>query len=463
MKVSFPPLFIISILLICCNKKGSKELILATHSSKLILIADVDIFNGRQNKILFNQDVLIDNESIVAIADKVERKKDFLIINGAGKTLMPGLIDSHVHLSGSGAVPWNKVPANMEYNLTAYLFAGITTVYDLGGLAADISKLSTRVSENNLIGPSIYNTHIPITVKESHPIPLTEQMLPWPLKSMVNAISPTIDKVEEAPHLIKKYLEKDIDYVKIVCDQIPPGSPEMPFDQLKSLIDEVHKFNKKVFVHVGSPENAVNAVKAGADVLAHGIWRGKLSEEQAEIIAASNVPIIYTLSGFKNVKEIYQGKFQPSLLDRHLVDEVVLSSVEGENGKDVHQQEVMNVFFENVTENSTYWKENFNLLHERKVPILVGTDSNLPGTYAGSTYLQELRTLKEFGLSNFEILSGATYLNAKLFINDPDFGSIEVGKKADLLILHGNPLEDIAWIKDPMLIMKYGKIITRIK
>ena len=93
--------------------------------------------------------------------------------------------------------------------------------------------------------------------------------------------------------------------------------------------------------------------------------------------------------------------------------------------------------------------------------MLVGTDSNLPGTYAGSTYFQEIDLLSEYGLSNFDILRGATFLNSKLFLEKPNFGLVEEGMKANLLLIDGNPLENLDLLKQPYLILKAGNIIQR--
>jgi imidazolonepropionase-like amidohydrolase len=445
-----------------CKRIADKEIIVENETSSL-LFKQVSIFNGKDSILITDKDVLIKDGVIHEISDRIEAIENYQIVEGKGKTLMPGLIDSHVHLSGSGSVPWENYSANEAYNLSAYLYAGITTVYDLGGLANSISELAEKVDKGELIGPSIYNTHIPITVKNSHPIPLTKMMMPWPLKSLVNTISPTIDEVSEAPDLMEDYVSKNIDYVKISCDQIPEGTPEMTFEQMKALITEAHKHNQKVFVHIGSPENAVNAVKAGADILAHGVWRGELSPEQADIIAKSKIPIIYTIAGFNNVSAIYEGKFKPNTLDRALVDAKVLDPVSEENGHDVHQHKVMDEFFKNAKENRQYWKSNFRMLYEKRAVIVVGTDSNLPGTYAGSTYFQEMDLLKEYGLSNFEILRGATYLNSKLFLYNPDFGTIEVGKKANLLLVNGNPLLDLEKLQNPEFIVNRGNIVERVK
>ena len=77
----------------------------------------------------------------------------------------------------------------------------------------------------------------------------------------------------------------------------------------------------------------------------------------------------------------------------------------------------MNLFFEDVAANNPQWEHNFKLLYKHGVRILVGSDSNLPGTYAGATYIQELFELKQYGMSNYDILSGATYFNSILFIS----------------------------------------------
>lgn len=457
------PVGLLIVVVIACQSVADRVLVKIKEGSTAIWLTDVTIFNGKDSVLIPHQQVLIKDGFIRQITDTLPDvdERTATMIDASGKTLMPGLIDAHVHLSGSGAVPWENIAANPDYNLSAYLYAGITTVYDLGGMAKDISQLAEKVEQGELLGPTVYHTHLPITVKNSHPVPLAQTMLPWPLKSLANTITPTIDQAAEAPDIIQKYSERGVDYVKIACDQIPSGSPEMSLEQLRALIDEAHRLNKKVFVHVGSPENAVNAVRAGADVLAHGIWRGELSPAQADTIASYRVPIIYTLAGFHNVSQINQGAFYPSPLDAYLVDERILSPVSGEKGKYVRTQAVMNRFFADVEHHKQYWQHNFTLLHQRKVPMAVGTDSNLPGTYAGSTYFQELNLLQAYGLSTFEVLRAATYRNATLFLDDPDFGTVEEGKKANLLLLDGDPLKNLKLLQDPAMIIMDGKIIER--
>ena len=448
-------------ILIGCNNTYQKALISPIDSSTII-ITEVNLFDGIHEDLLENQNVIIQNGQITSISSKTPKhSSEAQYINGIGKTLMPGFIDAHVHLSGSGAVFWDNVKADPHYNLKAYLYSGITTVYDLGGISSDIEKLSVQI-DNGIVGPDIYHTHIPITVKNSHPIPLTKEMLPWPLKIMANSVIPTISSVDDAQETIDNYLKKNVDYVKITCDQIPHGTPEMSKELLTALISECHKNNKKVFVHVGSAQNAINALNAGADVLAHGIWRSELSPEEADSITSFNKPIIYTISGFVNVDKINKGLFVPSEDDTTLVPKEVLEPVSNGKGLEVHKTKTMSIFFNDVSENEKFWKNNFDLLYSRGANIIIGTDSSLPGTYAGSTYYQEIDFLKKFGMSNYHILKGGTYSAAILFQTNPNFGSVEVGKKANLLLVNGNPMEDIDLVKNPHSIFKNGQLIERI-
>lgn len=446
-----------------CNDPQNTLLVTSDSDQSPILFQGANIFNGIDSTLLKDMDVLIKNGVIHEISTTIDPAgiENLRIVKATGQTLMPGLVDAHVHLSGSGAVPWQKVSADMEYNLSAYLYAGITTVYDLGGLAGDLSEISKKVDEKEVLGPTVFNTHIPITVEDGHPIPLTKELLFWPLNKVINLLWPTISETDEAKKVIEKYIDKDIDYIKIICDEIPSGTPEMSFELLKALIDEAHNQDKKVFVHVGSPQNAIDAVKARADVLAHGIWRGKLTEEQAEIIARSQTPIIYTIAPFHSVSNIYHGAYEATDFDRKLVPDEVLNPVIGSKGKDVMSQPMMSRFFKDVTMNSTYWIQNFKLLYKKGAPILVGTDSNLPGTYAGSSYYQELDVLESYGMTPYDVLKGATYRNARAFLSEPNFGSVEVAKRANLLLVEGNPLINLQTVKTPKIILLDGMIVNR--
>lgn len=434
---------------------------LTSEFHEICLIKHVNIFDGLDSSIQIDRDVLIEN----GIISRIQNGGSIFIeeaftIDGKDKTLLPGFIDAHVHLTGSGAVPWDKERPQVYHNLKAYVAAGVTTVYDMGGLASKLNKIKSETASGKVLGPDIYHTHIPVTVRNSHPIPLSSLMLPWPLNKMINGISPTIDESTDADKIVKDYIKKKVDYMKISCDQIPPGSPEMSLEQMKYLTRISHDNGLIVFAHIGSPQNAVDACEAKTDVLAHGIWRGELTESQADLIAQSGVKVVYTIAGFQNVDRINRGVFEPSELDKRLVHNCVLHPVTGSNGLDVKEQEIMNAFFASVSDNAKYWEQNFKLLNDRGVLIAVGTDSQLPGTYAGSTYHQEIKALHNFGMSNYQVLHAATYLNAHLFMENPNFGYVNKGMLANLLLVDGDPFEDLNTVFNPIMIMKRGRILN---
>lgn len=448
--------------LIGCKGLDYAPVVKTDEEATSILIREVTVFNGRDDNLVSGMDVLVAEGRIKKIGSSIPEQKGVRVIDGKGKTLMPGLIDAHVHLSGSGAAPWANYPADKAHNLQAYLYTGITTIYDLGGISRQIEKLADQVEEGKLLGPTIYHTHVPITVKNSHPIPLTKELMGFPMKALVNSFVPTVESPEKAASLIEKYTREEIDFVKAIMDEIPPGSPQMSREELTALVEASHAKGYKVFVHIGSPQNAVDAVDAGADVLAHGVWRGELAPEQAQHIANSGVPMIYTLSGFTNVDAIQKGAYEPGPEEEKLVSPLITEPVTGEMGQEGSSDEALQSFFEDVVHNSPYMVPNLKLLRNAGVPIIVGTDSNLPGTYAGASYIQEMRLLHEGGMTNFEVLTGATYLASRLFLEVPDFGLVAEGYRADLLLVNGNPLVDLDVIKSPSLILKDGKVVDRI-
>lgn len=457
-------IFSISLFANCAGIKGSyNKNLLSVSEQKPIIISNVSIFNGKENGLIENQDVFLRNGKIESIAtfNTLEYKGDETIITGKGKVLMPGLIDAHVHITSNGSPPWNIVKPNPEFNLNAYLYAGITTVYDLGGIASKTDHLRKKVNKGKTLGPTIFNTHAPITVAGGHPIPIGKMGAPFPINKLIDFVVPTIKDSADAEKLMKKYTRNKIDYIKIVCDQLPSGIPEMQSKQLTALITEAHKLGFKVFVHVGSSDNAITAIKAGADVLAHGIYRSELSDDDAKFIAKSSVPIIYTLGAFESTYLLSKKSYKISKWDATLLPQEILTPLSTDQSEEINKLDLMVRFVEDLDKNRPYWRKNLGKLRKFGAKIAIGTDSSLPGSYPGSSLYNELRLLSNYGMSNFELLNGATNLNSHLFLDDPHFGSVEVGKQADLLLLNDNPITNLSSVETPNTIIIKGKIIKR--
>jgi imidazolonepropionase-like amidohydrolase len=439
------------------------ELVAEGELTGKILFKNVSVFTGKDSFLLEKQNVLIDGGIIRQISKDEITNTDGLVISGEGKTLLPGFIDTHVHLVSTSSPPWHPAIPEPSYNLEAFLYAGITTVYDLGGPGEKLEEWKRKVNKGRIPGPDIYHTHSMITVNGSHPIPSMREILPSPAVPIIPLLVTRINEVSDAEKVIKDARRAKADYIKLICDQIPPGSPEMPLELMKALVDEAHRHNLKVFVHIGSKENIIKALDAGVDVLAHGPYKSKLSQSDAERIASQNVAVIYTLSSFNHVNHLCHGDYTPGRLDSLMVPEVLLNSYKGENGKDLNTLPSFRSMGEVIDSASRYYHHNIMLLRKAGVRIIVGTDSPMLGIFPGASIHNEMQQLSETGIPNYLVLQGATKYAAELFQFEPDFGTIEPGKKANLLLLNGNPLIDINATRNIDLVVKNGKVVKRMR
>lgn len=450
------------------QKTGWPQMIQKVESPPSILFTQVRIFDGENPVLSVPMDVLVGGSKsggyhITSIMDGGTGKvvsTETLVIAGNGMTLMPGLIDTHTHLSGDISPPWAHQKPNLPKQLEAYVSCGITTVYELGGLSSKTKKLAKKTESRKELGPQIFCTHLPITAPGGHPIPITEVIAQWPLNKLAGKLIPQVDTPEEAREVVKKYAKKNVPYVKAICDQAPPGSPEMKEDVLRAIAEEAHAHGMKLFVHIGSADNAITAVRAGADVLAHCVYRDQLTEAQAKEIAASGAVMIATQAGFENVAHMCGGEYHADAMEQATIPASILAGVEGDTARAFCAMPVLGAFASNVQAHQADWQVNMTLLRAAGVHMLTGTDSAIPGCYPGGTFHREIDVLSAMGFSNFEILTGATSRAAKLFLEKPGFGVVLEGNRADLLLIDGNPLEDITAVHRIQKVVLNGQVIT---
>lgn len=438
------------------------ELVDNIEEDTLLLIRNVDIFTGEGDELLKGYDVFVDGERISKVQPSATLETGkYKVIDGTGKTLLPGFIDTHVHVMSGGSTPWAKIGPSPVHNLHAWLFSGITTVYDLGGAAEITKPLKEGVKENTIYGPDIYFTAAPVTVKGSHPMPALKELNAWPSSSFITGNLNIIKKPKEAKKIIEDLVEQDVDYVKLICDELPPGSPFMPEELMKPLIDEAHAQGLKVFVHIGSVENALAAARAGADVLAHAVYRDKLSDEDVKFLKEKGVKIIFTISAFENVDAIYTQKYKPNAFDTLTTPEPILDPVTGENAHEIKNAPVMFGLAKAIHHYIGDYDQNFDLMQKYEIPFLVGTDSPNHGVYPGSSLHQEMQALVKYGYSEAEVLRAATSDAALMFLENPDFGTIKAGNLANIVLLDANPLENIENTQKINLVIKKGQLVDR--
>lgn len=466
-KLIFKYTLCILALLVCTHCSGPyRSLItpLEVPKTQRTLIQDVSVFTAVDTKMLDHQDVLIGDGKILSITPTQKTvPQNVRIISGLGLTLLPGFVDSHVHLTFSGSTPYENISPDPIHNLHAFLYSGITTVYDLGGDAKELRALQKKIEEGTLTGPRIFHTHIPITVPGSHPLPVTQNLLPWPLSSIVSLIIPQIDSLEQVEPVIDDVIELGIDYVKLTADQLPPGTPEMSDSILRAAIQYTQKLGYHSVVHIGGIDKAMIAAQAGASALVHHTWRTNVSSSEAKILAQTGVYYVATISAWEATAAMTEGKFYPSPLAYEITPHRLVNSVRGEAGKrilDIPTVTDMSLF---AARQRPLWAPSIKRLYEAGVRFLVGTDAGVPGVFHGSSFHEELKILSQAGVPNATLLIAATANGARWFNPQANFGTIEVGKIADLVLIEGNPLKNIAVTTQIKHVFRAGQEIQRIK
>lgn len=455
------------ILAICAGCKtplGARPLVEQEDGPPAVVISHVDVFTGVEGQpMLRDQDVLLRGERIVSVQPAGAAAPDGIaVIDGRGRTLLPGFVDAHVHLGLMGDAPWAPVQAETAHTLAAHVYAGVTTVYDLGGDLAATRELAAQVEARALIGPRIFGTSAPITGPLSHPVPLGKDLVGFPLSWLVEHIVEQAADEEEARALVAKRIEAGVDYVKLTFDDMPPKSPHMADQVLAAAIAATHAAKKKAVVHTTAAADIVRAAALGADLIAHGPYRDAISVEQAQQIAAHPVPIVMTLTGFAALADAATTGFQPHPMVRETTPPSLLDPVVGPAGKALEAYPTMKALADAAATGRPTWPESIRNLVAAGVPIWVGTDSALPGTYPGGSYHAELALLAELGVPLDVLLLGATSRPARFLSPDPAFGVIAAGKIADLVLVRGDPTAEVAALSAIERVWVRGQSIRRI-
>lgn len=424
---------------------------------RVVAFVDVTIVDGTQRNA--HTDVVVLGDSILAVGptgtvDIPERAQRIV---GHGRALLPGFVDAHTHISGTGVLrgqPGMTTTANLE----RWLRVGVTTVFDLGGDAHELAALRAQIAAGDVDGPEIKNAHRVITGRGSHPITMTGHLTPYP-STLVGLVLPQIDDVDDIPPALDAFervqQQAPADILKIVVDRMPAGTPIMPRALLMQLVREAKRRGHLVFVHAGHVDDAVAAAEAGADVLAHLPWRGRFTPDQLSALKACGVVVVPTAAMWTATAHALHGDFMPSAADTALVPAAVLAATR----QGVVDDDLVSLGDELVAEASNR-EANLKDLIREDIRLLVGTDAVLPGSFAGSGFTNELETLIAAGASPETLIMALTTRPARL-LGDVDGGRIVLGARADLVLLSADPNDDVRALLAPELVMKSGRVLRQ--
>ena len=416
---------------------------LQAQTPRAIAFTNAVIIDGNGGTPVENGTLIVREDKIEAVgsAETVKIPGDAEVRNLKGKVLMPGLSDMHLHLVGGWDGESVELLGYQRY-LNALLYSGVTTVLDAGNVMPYVIQLREEVAAGRLAGPRIYCAG-----------PLLDGANPlW------RPISYSITSVDQVPGVVNELKQNRVDLIKAyagLSDQL-----------MAALTREARKSSLPLLVDQGFRNGSIELVMGdGVTMFAHlpdfplGVYYGP---ETMKIMKQRGVRFTSTLS----VVESYSGRrlADLSFLESPLIkDTVPASFIEALRTKAGQQLDERGRAA--AASNLARFKQraaNAKAMFDNGFLIAAGTDAPYPGVFQGEGLHHELELLVEAGLRPMNAITMATR-NAAQFIGASDWGTLEPGKQANILVINGRPDQKISDTRNIELVMKGGKIIDREK
>lgn len=447
--------------LVCCACSHEPPLVSRPPAGgRSVVIRRVRVFDAPHAALLDGmRDVVVRDGKIAAVASPGVAAPDLPAIDGAGGTLLPGLVDAHTHPGGTANPPGHIALPDVPSNLAAFLYAGVTTVLDLGGMSPEVFRERAAVADGKHLGPRLYVAGPIFTAVGGHPAEALHASLPWYLRwYVIPRATREVGTPEQARAAVADLLPERPDILKIADDAGAGDVPRLAPGTLSAIIAAGHAAGVRSIVHIGSSSEAIAAVAGGADALAHAPWRDEISDEAVALLAARHVPVVATLAIWDLVgaDRADLSAFLP--IEREVADAALLASLvaaPGGEGNDSAYRRAARAGYEAR-------RRNVAKLRAAGVPLLVGSDACNPGDLPGAGLHLELAKLVGAGLTPGEALRAATWENARFLAGDAaDFGEIAVGKRADLVLVNGDPLAHIEDTQHVTHVLLDGTVLER--
>ncbi len=424
--------------------RETRPLVARNASTVPTLIRNVAIFDGLAATRTPPRDVLLERGRITRIAPPgTLAPADALTIDGAGLTLLPGLIDMHGHVNQSSAPVWTGAMPDPERNMQSYLYCGVTTVLDPADLATQAFARRDAVARGELLGPRIHAAGPMFTTPGGHPVAVMEQFTPWWLRwYVVPRLTRQVATVEEARNAVAELATSRPDVIKVTVDAVPTGGPVIGLEVLRAVVEAARARRIRSVAHIGSVADALEAADAGVAAWVHSVYKERIPDELIPRFAAARIPVVATTVVFDSYADLLENKREATDLERETVAADVLGAFVP-LPKD-YDAGPLRAMLQTMADARQARRDNVRRLHAAGITILAGADAQ-SGVFPGPGLHRELGILVESGLTPAQALRAATGDAARFLADsdDPDFGVVAEGKVADLVLVEGDPTADI--------------------
>jgi imidazolonepropionase-like amidohydrolase len=394
----------------------------------------IDTKNG---KVLTNKTIVISGKKIVSIQDGFlnSNKADDIIIDLRDKTVMPGLIDMHVHIEGEFSPKryierFTANEADVAFGSLSYakltLMSGFTTVRDMGGTGVNISLRNT-IAQEKVVGPRIFTAGKAIGTTGGHADPtngMRKELMgdPGPKEGVINS-------VDDARKAVRQRYKNGADCIKItatggVLSVAKNGqNPQFTIDEIKAICETAKDYGMTIAAHAHGDEGIRRAIIGGVTTIEHGTL---MSTETMELMKKYGTYYVPTITAGKEVVKNakIKGFFPEIIVPKAL-----------EIGPKI--------------------QNTFKKAYKNGVKIAFGTDA---GVFPHGRNAQEFGYMVEAGMPELEAIQSATMTNAKILNMENDLGQITKGFIADIVATDEDPTQNIHTMENVVFVMKEGKI-----
>jgi imidazolonepropionase-like amidohydrolase/ABC-type multidrug transport system permease subunit len=437
--------------------------------SGTLLIRNTRVFLG-DGTVKENASVLVHDGKIVDVfngagPDAAKLRAD--VVEGSGKTLLPGLIDVHVHLSSPGGMSTSSedydVDKSMARDAAALLYSGVTAARSTGDGLDSSLKLRGQIAGGSKLGAQLFICGPMFTTEGGHGTEYAQyvpKMLQETVQSQLVRIPKTAD---EARQQVDDLKTRGVDGIKAILES--GFGQGMLFNRMDvalfgAVAAEARVRNLPLAVHTGDSRDVTDAVDAGASSIEHGSWRDRIPDAVLAKMVHDGIYLDPTLAVIEAYSQYFAGK--ADALDNSLVQQTVAANfLKGTRefvlgGKAVDAAKA--AIFAKALEQS---RDNLLRAWKAGVPLVMGTDSGNPLVFPGPSMHHELQLWVRAGIPAAVALQAATGNAAALVRAGDRIGGIRKGMDADLLLVDGNPLQDIGATERISLVVFKGERLQR--
>jgi imidazolonepropionase-like amidohydrolase len=432
----------------------------ASNGEPAVFIRNSTLIDGTGNPPRTGVDLLIRSGEVASIGKGMAAPDEAVVVDGTGKFVIPGLVDVHVHLNFPMVfqITDEEKEAIVAHTPRAFLYNGVTTVLNVSSDAEWIWSQREAQRSGTLVAPRIYALGHAFAPEDG-----------WGSRH-----GGALPDADAARSQALEYVENETDGFKIVIEDGLGASgtyKEMPDDMLQAIVDVARSENVPMYVHAINLSEYRRAVRINPRAIVHGLEdRMPDGDQLVEELVARDIAVVPTVSLFESFlrADPHAG---PDLDHPILEASVPGFLLERMRGADYMQTENQRFTDASARIDAYAWardripvfRENVTKMHRSGVRIAVGTDAG--GTvgfnFQGYNTPWEVKILVECGLTPMEALVAATRNGAEVIGVADELGTIEPGKKADLLILSADPLENIENIRRIESVMQGGRVHDR--